>query len=87
MDGRKHTVQQYRLLLGRLFISAVMENLGPGWWGKIWRDRMHAVVHMTNQKGHDKLGKGNIYFLAFECVSHPVENKINSFIKSTRRVR
>lgn len=24
MDGRKHTVQQYRLLLGKLFISVVM---------------------------------------------------------------
>lgn len=45
--------------------------------GKIYRDRTHAVVCMTNQKGHDKLGKGNVYFLAFECVSHPVENKIN----------
>lgn len=48
---------------------------------------MHVVVCMTNQKGHDKLGNGNVYFLAFECVSHPVENKINSFIKSTRCIR
>lgn len=55
--------------------------------GEIWRDRKHVVVRMTNQKGHDKLGKENVYFLAFECVSHPVENKINSFIKSTCRVR
>jgi len=34
VDGRQHTVQQYWLLLGRLFISAAMENPGPGWWGR-----------------------------------------------------
>jgi len=55
--------------------------------GEIWRVSTHTVVPRTNQKGHDNLGKGNVYFLAFECVSHPVENKINSFIKSTHRIR
>lgn len=37
--------------------------------GEIQRDRTCVVVPMTNQKGHDILGKGNIYFLAFECVT------------------
>lgn len=37
--------------------------------GEIWSDPTHLVVRMTNQKGHDKLGKGNIYFLAFECIA------------------
>lgn len=44
-------------------------------------------VCMTNQKGREELGKGNVYFLPVGCVSHPVENKINSFIKGTRRGR
>lgn len=44
-------------------------------------------VWMTNRKGREELGKGNVYFLPFGCVSHPVENKINSFIKGARRGR
>lgn len=71
---------------GRLLVAADMEIQGPRCWGgEIQRDRTHAVGRMTNQKGHDKLG--NIYFLAFEYVLHPVESQINSLIKSSCRVR
>lgn len=41
MGGRKHTVQRYLLLLWRLFISAVMENPGPSWWGR-YRETVHV---------------------------------------------
>lgn len=44
-------------------------------------------VCVTNRKGREELGKGNVYFLPFECASHPVGSKINSFIKGTRRGR
>lgn len=37
-------------------------NPGTPLRGEIWRDHAHAVAHMTNQKGHKKLGKETFIF-------------------------
>lgn len=54
VDGRKHTV----LLRGRCGDG----NSGTPLRGEIQRDCTDTVAHMTNQKGHEKLGKETFIF-------------------------